>query len=53
MYVNTNTLKTWEKERPVTVLSIVGGSTQYLPNETIKNQLKKGLQEIMETTSKR
>ncbi|XP_063417313.1 transient receptor potential cation channel subfamily M member 2-like [Mytilus trossulus] len=48
--VKKKTFETWEDEKPVAFLSIVGGTNQYLPNETIKNQLKNGLQEIMETT---
>ncbi|CAG2255382.1 unnamed protein product [Mytilus edulis] len=48
--VQKDTYETWEEEKPVAFLSIVGGTNQYLPNETIKNQLKNGLQEIMETT---
>ncbi|CAC5399909.1 TRPM1 [Mytilus coruscus] len=37
-------------EKPVAVLSIIGETKKYLPNETIKNQLKSGLIELMTTT---
>ncbi|XP_076088140.1 transient receptor potential cation channel subfamily M member-like 2 [Mytilus galloprovincialis] len=39
-----------EKEKPVAVLSIIGEAKKYLPNETIKTQLKSGLLELMNTT---
>ncbi|CAC5426271.1 unnamed protein product [Mytilus coruscus] len=41
--------KIWEKEKPVALLSIIGGSDEYLPTETIRNQLKSGLLAIMKT----
>ncbi|XP_052079706.1 transient receptor potential cation channel subfamily M member 1-like isoform X1 [Mytilus californianus] len=37
-------------KEPVAVLSIIGEAKEYLPNETIKNQLKTGLIELMITT---
>ncbi|CAC5384045.1 TRPM3 [Mytilus coruscus] len=38
------------REKPVAVLSIIGEDKKYLPNETIKTQLKSGLIELMTTT---
>ncbi|OPL33877.1 hypothetical protein AM593_00734, partial [Mytilus galloprovincialis] len=44
-------LKNWEREKPVAVLSIIGETKTYFPNETIKTQLKSGLLELMNTTN--
>ncbi|CAC5399911.1 TRPM3 [Mytilus coruscus] len=44
-------LEDWEEEIPATVLSIIGDSKKYLPCETIKNQLKRGLLELMKKTN--
>ncbi|XP_063417314.1 transient receptor potential cation channel subfamily M member 3-like [Mytilus trossulus] len=40
-----------ERGTPAALLFITGGSDKYMPNETIKNQLKSGLFEIIKTTS--
>lgn len=37
---------------PVALISIIGGSEEYLPTETIRNQLKTGLLQILKTISK-
>lgn len=51
-FKDSKTKEKWKKEKPIALVSIIGGSEKYLPTNTIKNQLKRGLNEIMNTISK-
>lgn len=49
---DSKTKEKWKKDKPIALVSIIGGSDKYLPTNTIENQLKSGLNEIMNTISK-